>query len=199
MNRTSLRRIAAPGVAALALGLASQPAAPATKPRRATAAAAAPPLRHPQRGRLQRPGGRPGRLDRRLPGRQRRRHRQLRPVRLRRRRRSSSSPAASTSPARTPTSTTPRASSPPPRSAAAADALEVPDYISPIALVYNLDGVDELQLSAKTIADIFAGKITTWNDPAIKADNPDAKLPRPRSPRCTARTTRAPRRTSPTT
>ncbi|GGF43931.1 phosphate-binding protein PstS [Marmoricola endophyticus] len=58
-----------------------------------------------------------------------------------------------------------------------ADAIEVPDYISPIALVYNLDGVDDLQLSAKTAANIFAGKITTWNDPAIKADNPDADLP----------------------
>src|SRR4051812_29195651 len=56
-------------------------------------------------------------------------------------------------------------------------ALEVPSYVSPIALVYNLAGVDNLQLSAKTAASIFAGKITTWDDPAIKADNPDAKLP----------------------
>ncbi len=56
-------------------------------------------------------------------------------------------------------------------------ALEVPDYVSPIALVYNLDGVDNLQLSAKTAAGIFSGKITTWDDAAIKADNPDATLP----------------------
>jgi phosphate transport system substrate-binding protein len=56
-------------------------------------------------------------------------------------------------------------------------ALEVPAYISPIALVYNLAGVDKLQLSAKTTADIFSGKITTWDDAAIKADNPDATLP----------------------
>ena len=56
-------------------------------------------------------------------------------------------------------------------------ALEVPSYVSPIALVYNLAGVDNLQLSAKTAANIFAGKITTWDDPAIKADNPDAQLP----------------------
>ncbi len=58
-----------------------------------------------------------------------------------------------------------------------ASAFEVPDYISPIALVYNLPGVDKLQLSAKTAAGIFAGKITSWDDPAIKADNPGAKLP----------------------
>lgn len=58
-----------------------------------------------------------------------------------------------------------------------ADAIEVPDYISPIAVVYNLKGVDNLQLSGKTIAQIFDGKITKWNDPAIKADNPGASLP----------------------
>src|SRR3954454_333915 len=32
-------------------------------------------------------------------------------------------------------------------------------------------------MSPKTIASIFNGDITTWDDPAIKADNPDAKLP----------------------
>jgi phosphate transport system substrate-binding protein len=57
------------------------------------------------------------------------------------------------------------------------DAIEVPDYVSPIAIVYNVPGVDDLQLSARTAAAIFAGKVTTWNDPAIKAENPDAKLP----------------------
>ena len=58
-----------------------------------------------------------------------------------------------------------------------ADAIEVPNYVSPIAVVFNLEGVDDLQLSPKTIAGIFDGKITTWDDAAIKADNPDAKLP----------------------
>ena len=38
-------------------------------------------------------------------------------------------------------------------------------------------GVKDLQLSPKTAAGIFRGKITTWNDPAIKADNPNATLP----------------------
>jgi phosphate transport system substrate-binding protein len=58
-----------------------------------------------------------------------------------------------------------------------ADAIEVPDYVSPIAVVYHLKGVDELQLSAKTIGQIFDGKITEWNDSAIKAENPGASLP----------------------
>jgi phosphate transport system substrate-binding protein len=56
-------------------------------------------------------------------------------------------------------------------------ALEVPNYVSPIALVYNLSGVDKLQLSAKTASMIFDGKITKWNDAAIKADNAGVKLP----------------------
>ncbi|MGA8209705.1 MAG: phosphate ABC transporter substrate-binding protein PstS [Nocardioidaceae bacterium] len=56
-------------------------------------------------------------------------------------------------------------------------AIEVPDYVSPIALVYNLEGVTDLQLSAATAAKIFDGKITSWDDAAIEADNPDASLP----------------------
>ncbi|HET8755892.1 MAG TPA: phosphate ABC transporter substrate-binding protein PstS [Solirubrobacteraceae bacterium] len=55
--------------------------------------------------------------------------------------------------------------------------IEIPVYISPIAIVYNLDGVDSLQLSPETAAKIFKQEITNWNDPAIAADNPDAKLP----------------------
>lgn len=57
------------------------------------------------------------------------------------------------------------------------DVVEVPVYVSPIAVIYNLDGVDKLNLSAKTIGSIFEGKITKWNDAAIKADNADATLP----------------------
>ena len=55
--------------------------------------------------------------------------------------------------------------------------VQIPDYISPIAVVYNLPGVDSLQLSPATVAGMFAQKIKTWNDPAIKKDNPDADLP----------------------
>jgi phosphate transport system substrate-binding protein len=55
--------------------------------------------------------------------------------------------------------------------------IDIPVYISPVALVYNLTGVTDLQLDAPTLAKIFSGKITTWNDSAITALNPDAKLP----------------------
>jgi phosphate transport system substrate-binding protein len=54
---------------------------------------------------------------------------------------------------------------------------QLPNYISPIAVIYNLEGVDELNLSPETVAGIFNQEITTWNDPAIAADNPDATLP----------------------
>jgi phosphate transport system substrate-binding protein len=60
---------------------------------------------------------------------------------------------------------------------ATGDVFELPNYISPIAVVFNLEGVDELNLTPDTIAGIFTGAITTWNDPAIAADNPDATLP----------------------
>ncbi|MGE9808613.1 phosphate ABC transporter substrate-binding protein PstS [Janibacter sp. G1551] len=56
-------------------------------------------------------------------------------------------------------------------------AIQIPVYISPIAIAYNLEGVDSLQLSPETAAKIFDHKITTWNDAAIKADNPDVELP----------------------
>lgn len=56
-------------------------------------------------------------------------------------------------------------------------AIHLPMYISPIAIVYNLRGVDGLQLSPATIAKIFNGRITNWNDPAIAAENPGVELP----------------------
>jgi phosphate transport system substrate-binding protein len=55
--------------------------------------------------------------------------------------------------------------------------VELPVYISPIAIAYNLPGVDELNLTADNIADIFSGKITKWNDDALKENNPDVDLP----------------------
>ena len=55
--------------------------------------------------------------------------------------------------------------------------IEIPAYVSPIAVVYNLPEVEELQLSPETLAKIFNQDITNWNDPAIAKDNPDAELP----------------------
>ncbi|MDX6296320.1 MAG: phosphate transport system substrate-binding protein [Nocardioidaceae bacterium] len=55
--------------------------------------------------------------------------------------------------------------------------IQVPVYVSPIAVAYNLPGVAKLNLSPETLAQIFAGKITTWNDKAIAGENPGVKLP----------------------
>ncbi len=57
------------------------------------------------------------------------------------------------------------------------DFVEVPAYVSPIAVIFNVEGVDELNLSPETLAGIFNDEITTWDDPAIAEDNPDADLP----------------------
>jgi len=55
-------------------------------------------------------------------------------------------------------------------------AMDLPVYVSPIAVAFNIEGVTSLNLSADTVAKIFDGKITSWDDPAITADNPDATL-----------------------
>ncbi len=55
--------------------------------------------------------------------------------------------------------------------------IQLPTYISPIAVIFNIDGVEELDLDAATLAGLFSGGITKWNDPAIAALNPDATLP----------------------
>jgi phosphate transport system substrate-binding protein len=55
--------------------------------------------------------------------------------------------------------------------------LYFPIVAAPITLSYNLSGVSKLILGPSTIAKIFSGKITTWSDPAIAADNPGTTLP----------------------
>ena len=49
--------------------------------------------------------------------------------------------------------------------------IHVPLVAAPIAILTNLPSKTTLQLSASSIAGIFAGTITRWNDPAIVADN----------------------------
>ena len=57
------------------------------------------------------------------------------------------------------------------------DIVELPLYISPIAVIFNVEGIETLDMDPATIAGIFAGTITKWNDPAIAASNPDVDLP----------------------
>src|SRR5690606_3123968 len=61
--------------------------------------------------------------------------------------------------------------------AADSKALDIPTYISPIAVIFNVEGVKELNLDAATLAKIFKGDITKWNDPAIAALNEGTSFP----------------------
>jgi len=61
--------------------------------------------------------------------------------------------------------------------ASGAKVLHIPTVFGAVVASYNLEGVDELQLDAETLAGIFLGTITQWNDPKIVATNPGATLP----------------------
>lgn len=57
--------------------------------------------------------------------------------------------------------------------------LQFPAVIGSIVVAFNVDGIADatLKLSNEVVADIFAGKITTWNDSAIAAENKGINLP----------------------
>lgn len=56
-------------------------------------------------------------------------------------------------------------------------AIHVPVSAGGVGVTWNLQGVKDLQFSPDTLADIFSGKVRTWNDAEIKADNAGANLP----------------------
>jgi len=56
-------------------------------------------------------------------------------------------------------------------------AWDLPLVFGSIALVYNLPGVQALQLNSDALAKILSGRITTWNDPILAALNPGVLLP----------------------
>lgn len=56
-------------------------------------------------------------------------------------------------------------------------AFNIPAYVSPIAVAFNLGDTKELNLDAETIAKIFKLEITKWNEPAIAAQNEGVSLP----------------------
>jgi len=55
--------------------------------------------------------------------------------------------------------------------------LHIPMVLGGVVPVFNLPGIAELRLTGDVIADIFLGKITSWNDAAIQNANPGVKLP----------------------
>jgi phosphate transport system substrate-binding protein len=58
------------------------------------------------------------------------------------------------------------------------DGVQIPMAFGAITVAYNVEGVDKgLKLDGKTVADIFLGKVTKWNDPEIAQLNSGVKLP----------------------
>ena len=57
------------------------------------------------------------------------------------------------------------------------EVLHIPTVLGSVVATYNLPGVTNLQFSGETLAGIFLGTITNWNDPKIAADNPGVTLP----------------------
>jgi phosphate transport system substrate-binding protein len=56
--------------------------------------------------------------------------------------------------------------------------VQIPESAGPVCITYNLPGLKQpLKLSAAALAGIYLGKIKTWQDPALKKDNPDASFP----------------------
>lgn len=56
-------------------------------------------------------------------------------------------------------------------------AWNLPLVFGPVALAYNIEGVDKLVVNGEVLAKIFQGQITKWNDPAIAALNDGTPLP----------------------
>lgn len=57
------------------------------------------------------------------------------------------------------------------------EVIHIPTCLGAVVLAYNLQGVDNLNLSGDLIADIFSGKVKMWNDPRLVAINPGVNLP----------------------
>lgn len=55
--------------------------------------------------------------------------------------------------------------------------IHIPTCMGAVVLAYNLEGVNDLTLSGEVVAEIFAGKITKWNDPKIASLNTGISLP----------------------
>jgi phosphate transport system substrate-binding protein len=55
--------------------------------------------------------------------------------------------------------------------------VHIPTVLGAVVPIFNVTGVSDLKFAPDVLADIFLGKITTWNDGRIAKDNPGVKLP----------------------
>ena len=58
-----------------------------------------------------------------------------------------------------------------------AEIVHIPTVMGAVVIAYNLPGVDDIKLSSELLEKIFMGKITQWNDPLLKSNNPELELP----------------------
>jgi phosphate transport system substrate-binding protein len=61
--------------------------------------------------------------------------------------------------------------------AKAPDVVHIPTVLGAVVVAYNVPSLKSLRFSPTTLANIFLGKVTKWNDPSIVADNPGVALP----------------------
>jgi phosphate transport system substrate-binding protein len=55
--------------------------------------------------------------------------------------------------------------------------IHIPTVLGAVVPIFNIPGINDLRFSPDVLADIYLGKITTWNDGRIAKDNPGVKLP----------------------
>jgi phosphate transport system substrate-binding protein len=55
--------------------------------------------------------------------------------------------------------------------------IHIPTVLGAVVPVFNVPGVGDIRFSGETLADIYLGKISNWNDPSIARDNPGVHLP----------------------
>jgi phosphate transport system substrate-binding protein len=55
--------------------------------------------------------------------------------------------------------------------------IHIPTVLGAVVPVFNVPGVSDIRFSGETLADIYLGKIASWNDPEIAKDNPGVHLP----------------------
>ncbi|HPR30608.1 MAG TPA: phosphate ABC transporter substrate-binding protein PstS [Prolixibacteraceae bacterium] len=58
-----------------------------------------------------------------------------------------------------------------------AEVLHIPTCMGAVVIAYNLPGMDGLKLSDELLSKIFLGKITRWNDPELRSNNPGLTFP----------------------
>lgn len=58
-----------------------------------------------------------------------------------------------------------------------AEIVHIPTCMGAVVIAYNLPGVENLKMTPELLENIFMGTITKWNDPKMKAVNPDIKFP----------------------